>query len=178
MITKVLLFNSEHACSEGLKALESSGIPANRLRVIVSNVEHSRLLNAVTDIHIDLLSEIASANRGQDDTVQVADAGFIVPFFTPQTTMQVPLGAIPGIVQEGVNQEHGVPSLMEYGLSEEIAHRCLLALRAGQCVVCIVEDEREDERESSMFNDLSLGFADESAGYVPDAGAVEVFDNR
>lgn len=175
MITKVLLFDSEHACAEGLQALESSGISANQLRVIVSNVEHSRLLNAETAIHIDLLSEIASANRGQDDTVQIADEGFIAPFFTPQTTLNIPLGGIPGIVQQDFNQEHGVPSLMEYGLSEETAHRCLLALRAGQCVVCIVEEVSES---SSMFETLSLGLADQAESYIPNTGAVEVLDNR
>ncbi|MEK4251562.1 hypothetical protein [Paenibacillus sp. FSL W7-1287] len=174
MITKVLLYNSEHDCAEGLKALENSGVPANQLRVIVSNVEHSRLLNAETAIHIDLLSEIAAANRGQDDLIERADEGFIVPFFTPQTTLQVPLGGIPGIVQQDFEQEHGVPSLMEYGLTEETAHRCLHALRAGQCVVCI----EEEANDSGLFNQLSLGFADEREQHVPDAGAAEVLINE
>jgi len=175
MITKVLLFDSEHACAEGLRALENSGIPADRLRVIVSNVEHSRLLNVETAIHIDLLSEITAANRRQDDTVQIADEGFIVPFFTPQTTLQIPLGGIPGIVQQDFNQEHGVPSLMEYGLSEDTAHRCLLALRAGQCVVCI----DEETNDSSMFYQLNLGLDDQSENHhIPHTGAVEVLDNE
>lgn len=82
MITKVLLFNTEHEAAQALKKLEGNGVSSHLLSVLVSNVEHSRLLNAETDIHIDLLSEIASANRrdemgfGRRDGASSADAGF------------------------------------------------------------------------------------------------------
>jgi len=176
MITKVLLFESEHAAAEGLRRLEGSGIPANQLRVLVSNLEHSRLLNAETAIHIDLLSEITSANREENDWNASGDQGFIVPLFTPQTTpVQVPIGGMPGIVQEDFEQEHAVPSLMEYGLSEELAHRCMIALQAGQCVVCITEDQHDE----GIFNNLSMGLSNPSEqDYFPETGAIEVLNNR
>ncbi|MFC6333638.1 hypothetical protein ACFP56_13500 [Paenibacillus septentrionalis] len=174
MITKVLLFESEHAAAEGLRRLEGSGVPASQLRVLVSNVEHSRLLNAETAIHIDLLSEITSANHEENDWNASADQGFIVPFFTPQTTpVQVPIGGIPGIVQEDFEQEHAVPSLLEYGLSEELAQRCMIALQAGQCVVCITEDQYDE----GIFENLSMGLSD-SSQHAAFTGAVEVLNNR
>ncbi|GIP16317.1 hypothetical protein J40TS1_19590 [Paenibacillus montaniterrae] len=179
MIKKVLLFNTEHEAAEGLRKLESRGIPASSLRVLVSNVEHSRLLNAETAVHIDLLSEIASANRREEQGFNTVEGEFdrlVFPFFAQQQSSQVPVGGIPALIQIYDDDENGVPSLMEYGLSEDAARRCFHALRAGQCVVCITgEDESSDD--VSLFNSLSASFSEDSSDDLGEIGAVEVIEN-
>lgn len=169
MITNILLFNTEHEAAVALNKLKNSGTPASSLSVLVSNVEHSRLLNAETDVHVDLLSEIASANRrdegdfdqmngasredrgygdgGRDGVDEVADffslngapSGIVVPFYAQQPTMQVPSVGIFAMGEAFGEHEQGVPSLMAYGLSEDNARHCLQALRNGQCIVCVRE---------------------------------------
>lgn len=173
MITNILLFNTEHEAAAGLKKLENNGIPASSLSVLVSNVEHSRLLNAETEIHVDLLSEIASANRrdegefDQMDGASPADGGYeqerrdgvdgiadsfslngapsgiVVPFYAQQPTMQVPSIGIFAMGEAFGEHEQGVPSLISYGLSEDNARHCLHALRNGQCIVCVRQQGEE-----------------------------------
>ena len=196
MITKVLLFNSEHEAAEGLKKLQSSGIDRSNLSVLVSNVEHSRLLNSETDIHIDLFSEITSANRrndggsGADEAGLVRDEGavdgLVFPFYAQQTSMQVPTLGVIGLTHVYDQHEQGIPSLMSYGLSEENADRCLQALRAGQCIVCISghEASHSDGRDAGAFKNLSLGFAGVensaagSAAGLSEVGAAQILSNE
>lgn len=200
MINKVLLFNTEHEAAEGLKKLQSSGIDKGNLSVLVSNVEHSRLLNSETDIHIDLFSEITSANRrneggsGADEAGLVNDEGavdgLVFPFYAQQTSMQVPTLGVIGMTHVFDQHEQGVPSLMSYGLSEENAHRCLQALRAGQCIVCIsgqAAASHSDERQAAgVFDNLALGFAGGESGAtggvgsgaLQEIGAAEVLNNH
>jgi hypothetical protein len=191
MITTILLFHTEHEAAVGLKKLESSGIDAGSLSVLVSNVEHSRLLNAETSIHVDLLSEISSANRRDDDGRGAVDgelfgeggavSGLVVPFYAQQPSMQVPGIGILGMTGAFDRHEQGVPSLIAYGLSEENAQRCLQALRAGQCVVCITGHEATNndgtnETSAELFDNLSSSFSEKSNGWS-EVGAAEVLRN-
>lgn len=173
MITKVLFFDTQHEAAEGLKKLEANGFTHNDLRVIVSDLEHSKLLNAETALHIDLLSEITNANRtgSNDDDPSVA-----VPFFAPQASMQIPLGVFPVVATglDGHDSHQATEALQEYGLADDVAENCLHALRDGQCVVCILNYQAE----GALFDSLYMGLSNnDNENWLPDTGATKVLDN-
>jgi len=185
MITKILLFTSEHDASVGLKKLENKGLSSSQLSVLVADVEHSRLLNAETEIHIDLLSEIAVANRmehntpARDEGVVFDDNsdvnGLVIPLYAQQPTMQVPGVGLLGMTQIFADHEHGISSLKEYGLSQSNAEICLEALRDGQSIVCI--HEQAGSSGSDLFHSWSLGFSESSEPQY-DVDAAQILDNR
>lgn len=169
MISKVLLYDSQYEVAEAIKKLEANGFTQDHLKVMVKDLEHSHLLNAETTLHIDLLSEIASANVKGESEKHVE---FLTPFFTPQASMQIPLNGMPGMIIGEYNKEHGMESLREYGLNDDVADICLKALRQGQYVLCI----SEEQMESSLFETVQMGFLDVEHR-LPETGATQVLNN-
>lgn len=172
MISKVLIFNTQHEAAEALKKLEASGFTPDRLRVIVSDLDHSRLLNAETAIHIDMLTEITNAEKGahnSDDHIS-----YMIPFFTPQTSMQIPINSMPGMASGDWDDMHALEVLKEYGLIGENATICRNALRDGKSIVCILDNHME----SSLFDNLYMGFSDDENNWLPETGAASILTNR
>jgi len=169
MISKVLLYENQNDVAEALRTLEANGFTKDRLKIIASNVENSKLLNAETSIHIDLLSDIALANsNGENDDKNF----FITPFFVPQASMQLPMNGMPGFIVGDANEQHGIESLQAYGLNENVAWTCLQALRHGQLILCITDDAVEN----SLFDSLYMSMS-ENDDWLPDTKVVQILSN-
>lgn len=169
MISQVLLFQSQHEVAEALQKLEANGFAKDRLKILVKDLEHSKLLNAETSIHIDLLSEIASANsNGDSDNENI----FITPFFVSQASMQIPVNGMPGVIVGDSNEQHGMEALLAYGLNEGVASTCLHALRQGQFLLCI----NNEAVESSLFDSLYMSLSNND-DWIPETNAVQILNN-
>lgn len=171
MISKVLIYNTQHEAAEAIKKLEGKGFAPNRLRVIVSDLEHSRLLNAETAIHIDLLSEMITAEKGahnSDDHIN-----YMVPFFTPQTSIQFPINNLPGMAVSEWNDEQVIETLKVYGLMNDNARICRHALQDGKTIVCILDEHIE----GSLFDSLYMGLSDDDY-WIPETGATSILTNQ
>ena len=169
MISKVLLFESQHEVAGALQTLEANGFTKDRLKIVASNLEHSKLLNAETTIHIDLLSEIASANSNSGiDNENI----FITPFFVSQASMQIPINGMPGVIVGEANEQHGMEALRAYGLNDDVASTCLQALRHGHLLLCITDDAIG----GSLFDSLYMSDSEDN-DWIPDTKAVQILDN-
>ncbi|MCR8657314.1 hypothetical protein [Paenibacillus endoradicis] len=169
MITQVLLFQSQHEVAQALHKLEANGFTKDRLSILVKDLEHSKLLNAETSIHIDLLSEIALANaHGDNDNENI----FITPFFVSQASMQIPMSGMPGVIVGESNEQRGMEALLAYGLNESVASACLQALRHGQFILCV----SDYEAENSLFDSLYMSFSD-NTDWIPETNAVQILNN-
>lgn len=170
LISQILLFQSQHDVAAALQKLEANGFTKDRLSILVKDLEHSKLLNAETSIHIDLLSEIASANsNGDGDNENI----FITPFFVSQASMQIPLNGMPGVIVGDSNEQHGMEALLAYGLNESVASTCLQALRHGQFLLCVTDNEVGN----SLFDSLYMSFSD-NTNWIPETNAVQILNNE
>ncbi|WP_424767949.1 hypothetical protein [Paenibacillus sp. sgz302251] len=171
MTRKLAIFDTEQQAIHAIQQLEQSGFVPGELKVLTKDSEHSRRIEAESDVHADELRELEEASaqdaHGLDGPGVVATAGSGGIGFVGAYGL-VGYGAASSYAGGGYpyaaviadhNQHHGV--LQALGLDDKEAEACYQALQNGSVIVIAETDESKSLLDKDGGPDLSrLGVAE------------------
>lgn len=169
MARKIGIFDTEQQAVTAIQQLEQAGFVKGELQVLAKDTEHSRRIEAESDVHVDELRELEdrSNQQGVSRLGITAAAGFAGTgvnaglgfggYGSSYMAGGYPLAAAAVLLNE---DEHS-NTLQALGLDDEEARLCSQALRNGSLIVIAQTDESKSFLEKDGGPDLSrLGAAE------------------
>lgn len=171
MTRKIGLFETEQQVIQAIQQLEQAGFAQGELMVLAKDSEHSRRIEAESDVHVDEITELAETSavqvQGSDTLGMMAAAGFgsaVVPTaygLAGYGTGGLLGGAYPfGAALLFDDDEHS-RVYHSLGLDDEETHICSQALQSGSVIIVVETDGSKSLQEVDGGPDLSrLGIAE------------------
>lgn len=169
MARKIGIFQTQQQAIEAIAQLEQAGFVKGELQVLAKDSEHSRRIEAESDIHVDEIRELEEAdyNRGAErlDLAAVAGSGStgvaaaygIAGYGTAPAAAG---GYLYGMSLLSGEDEHE-RVLQSFGFDDEETHACSQALSSGSVIVIVDTDETKSLLDKDGGPDLSrLGAAE------------------
>ncbi|KQO09544.1 general stress protein [Paenibacillus sp. Leaf72] len=145
MAKKLGIFKTEQEVIDTVAALEQAGFVPGELQIIAKDSEHSRRIEAETDIHADEVMELARTNgsRGMNEGTTIAAAAVM-----PTTGMTgaggwsaVPMTTDGLLATNFISDDDGINhALRALGL-DKAEDESREAIRAGSIIVVVETDE-------------------------------------
>ncbi|MNZ56279.1 Heat induced stress protein YflT [compost metagenome] len=154
MTRKIGIFHTQQQAISAIEQLEQAGFVTGELQVLAKDSEHSRRIEAESDIHVDELRELMDASDGSSGLIAAASfegAGMTSP------NGVVPLigGTNPLINAAYAGESRGSDILQSFGLDSKEAQQCYQALQNGSIVVIAETDESKSLFDKDGGPDLS-----------------------
>ncbi|GGF95627.1 general stress protein [Paenibacillus abyssi] len=160
MAKKIGIFSNEQQAISAIEVLKDIGFGPTELKVLAKDQEHSRRLEAETDVDADEVQELAET---RDQYNEGRFPLFAAGLGATNGTMNGAAGAVPASNGAGGifgwftgsvlgNDEEGIGStLMALGLDKKEAKECREAIRAGSLIIMVEEDkDNSDEPHSEI----------------------------
>lgn len=169
MARKIGIFDTEQQAITAIEQLEQSGFVKGELKVLAKDSEHSRRIEAESDIHVDELRELESASDqdGSSSFGMAAATGYAgvgtnaVYGITGYGAAPYAVGGNPFAAAILFNDDEHSGSLHALGLDDDEAQACSQALRSGSIVVIVETDDSKSLFDKEGGPDLSrLGAAE------------------
>jgi hypothetical protein len=160
MTVKIGIFKMEEQAVEAVKALEQSGFSRNEIKVLAKDGDHSRRIEAETDVDADEVRELADTREQMDDGYGFGNLGPVglagtVGMVGPLTGGAWPYGAgilaVGGLLVDENGMEDAIHAL---GIKGDDAGLCRDAIVDGALVVTA---DVGDGKPSNGGPDLSRG---------------------
>lgn len=169
MARKIGIFDTEQQAITAIQQLEQAGFVQGELKVLAKDSEHSRRIEAESDIHADEIRELAetSDRHGLVSLGMVAAAGFGGVGATAAYgvagygTASYIAGGYPFAAAVLLDEDEHDDVLQALGLDDDEAHICNQALHSGSLIVIVETDESKSLFDKDGGPDLSrLGAAE------------------
>lgn len=172
MARKIGIFQSERQVVDAIEQLEQSGFTPGEITVLAKDSEHSRRIEAETDVHADEMLELSRTNyrsRGDDGTAEAVEGAGV--FATPVAPAYGLASFGSGSPASGAGAMFAIPSLVTddnfdrafrtLGLDAKEASLCSREVMAGGWAVIARTDESKSLLDKDGGPDLStLGIAE------------------
>ncbi|MGM0882143.1 MAG: general stress protein [Bacillota bacterium] len=164
MTRKIGVFDTQQQAIEAIQQLEQAGFVKGELKVLAKDSEHSRRIEAESDVHVDELHELEDAS---DHGRGLGTLGFTAAAGSGGTGMAgayalAGYGTAPYI---GGGYLYGAAALFDedeheevlqaLGLDDEEAHICNQALQSGSIIVVVETDDSKSLLDKEGGPDLS-----------------------
>ncbi|QYR20862.1 general stress protein [Paenibacillus sp. sptzw28] len=158
MTMKIGIFKMEEQAVEAVKALEQSGFSRNEIKVLAKDGDHSRRIEAETDVDADEVRELADTRDQMDDGYGFGNLGPVglagtVGMVGPLTGGAWPYGAgilaVGGLLVDENGMEDAIHAL---GIKGDDAGVCREAIVDGALVVTA---DTGDGSQHNIGQDLS-----------------------
>ncbi|MGO4111075.1 hypothetical protein [Paenibacillus sp. YAF4_2] len=179
-------FASQQEVIDTIHALEQAGFVQGEMKIIAKDGEHSRRIEAESDIHVDELEELASTISGQEGdggrgqewaaaaaipAIGLTGGGSWNPGFAAAGLTAIGGNLTGDFIFGDEDRIHG--ALTALGLDEQEASSCRDSIREGATLVVIDTDESKSFFDKDGGPDLSrLGIAE---GIYRQNGASRIF---
>ena len=169
MTRKIGIFDTEQQAITAVEQLEQAGFAKSELKVLAKDSEHSRRIEAESDVHVDELRELDDMpdRQGLGSLGMAAAAGFggagvnSVYGITGYGSAPYIAGAYPFAAAVLLGGDEHSDTLRALGLDDDEAQDCSQALRSGSVVVIVETDESKSLFDKDGGPDLSrLGAAE------------------
>lgn len=168
MAKKIGIFEKEQQVIDTIHALEQMGFEKAEMKIFAKDAQHSRRIEADTDIHVDEVQELAETRAettGNEGGIPLFGATAL-----PVSGMSGvggwnagPIAATSFLAGDGlVGDEDGIyKSLQALGLDSKESSSCLDAIRSGSTIVVVETDESKSLLDKDGGPELStLGIAE------------------
>jgi len=180
MSRKIAFYETEYQVIQAIQQLEQAGFVPGELQVIAKDWDHSRRLEAETDVHVDELQDIVDANAGRSSS----DDG--IPGLPATPILLAGFG--------GVNWSNGIsapavfPSAFAYSddeyeralrafnLDDQETQACLDAVTKGLIAVLVETDDQMtfiDKEDGADLSRLST-----AEGVFRNSGALSIVSGK
>ncbi|WP_165822536.1 general stress protein [Paenibacillus montanisoli] len=149
---KIGIFNTENEAVAAVQALEQAGFTRNELSVFAKDREHSRRIEAETDVHADEMTDLLLTRAAADDH-GVEDIRVLAPG-APVSGLGMAGAYIGGLTYPNngllvaaamLDDDHGVEhALADFGISSSDTGACREALARGAVIVTVDLGDSKD----------------------------------
>ncbi|MDQ8738495.1 general stress protein [Paenibacillus sp. LHD-38] len=169
MARKIGIFETEQQAITAIEQLEQAGFVQGELKVLAKDSEHSRRIEAESDVHVDELRELESTSDhdGSGSFGMAAATGYAgvgtnaVYGITGYGAAPYAVGGNPFAAAILFNEDEHSSSLHALGLDDDEAQVCSKALQSGSLIVIVETDESKSLFDKEGGPDLSrLGAAE------------------
>ncbi|MGO4181341.1 hypothetical protein AB4Z17_09185 [Paenibacillus sp. TAF43_2] len=169
MAKKIGIFETEQQVITAIEQLEQAGFVQGELKVIAKDFEHSRRVEAESDVHVDELRELEDMpdRQGLGSLGMAAAAGFAgagmnaVYGMTGYGTAPYAAGGFPFAAAILLGDDDHSGTLQSLGLENEEVRLCSDALQSGSLIVIVETLESKSLFDKDGGPDLSrLGAAE------------------
>lgn len=163
MAKKIAFFTHEQAVIDAIQKLEQAGFVAGELKVLAKDGEHTRRVEAESDLHVDEMNALINADNAANEW---ANAMLSVPpavFSTVGGGFWGSSVAVPGIMAGAfsLGGDEREEALRSYGLDDDETQACLTALQEGKIALIAETDESKSVLDQDSGPDISrLGVAE------------------
>ncbi len=160
---KIGVFQTEQQVIDTIEQLEQSGFVQGEVKILAKDKEHSRRIEAESNMHVDELRELHEADRDHSSMIWgIADQGYAA---ASVNTNGLAVFGVPSMSEGVVPLVFGTDVLEEgdlsLGLSGQELHQCKDELESGAIIVMIESDESKALFDNEGGPDLSrLGVAE------------------
>jgi hypothetical protein len=177
MARKIGVFDTQQQVIDAIKQLEQAGFVKSELKVLAKDSEHSRRIEAESNLHVDELHEREDADylgvlgiaaaAGTGGT-GIAGAYSLTGYGTAPYLGGGYLYGAAVLFDEDEHEE----ALKALGLDDEEAHTCNQALQSGSIVVVVETDDSKSLMDKDGGPDLSRLSAAEAVFRSCNASAI------
>jgi len=169
MARKIGIFDTEQQAITAIERLEQAGFVQGELQVLAKDTEHSRRIEAESDVHVDELRQLEDTpdRHGVGSLGMAAAAGFAGAGLNAAYGVAgygaAPYAAagFPFAAAVLLNEDEHSNTLQALGLDDDEAQLCSQALRSGSLIVIVETDESKSLLDKDGGPDLSrLGTAE------------------
>ncbi|WP_054026643.1 general stress protein [Bacillus sp. FJAT-28004] len=169
MAKKIGVFDTEQQVITAIEQLEQAGFVQGELKVLAKDSEHSRRVEAESDVHVDELRELEGMpdRQGLGSLGMAAAAGFAgagvnaVYGMTGYGAAPYTAGGFPFVAAMLLGDDEHSETLQSLGLENEEVRLCSEALRSGSLIVMVETLESKSLFDKDGGPDLSrLGAAE------------------
>lgn len=181
MTRKIGVFDTQQQAIEAIQQLEQAGFVKGELKVLAKDSEHSRRIEAESDVHVDELHELEDASdhgRGLGALGIAAAAGSGGTGIAGAYAL-AGYGTAPYIgsgysygAAALFNEDEHEEVLQALGLDDEEAHICNQALQNGSIIVVVETDDSKSLLDKEGGPDLSRLSAAEAVFRSCNASAI------
>lgn len=171
MTRKIGVFETEQQVIQAIQQLEQAGFVQGELMVLAKDSEHSRRIEAESDVHVDEITELVDTSavtvHGSDTLGMIAAAGFggsVVPTaygLAGYGTAGLFGGAYPFGAAILFEEDEHSRVFHSLGLDDEETEVCDKAMHSGSVIIVVETDGSKSLQEADGGPDLSrLGIAE------------------
>ncbi|MDQ0115742.1 general stress protein [Paenibacillus harenae] len=173
MARKIGVFESQQQVIDAIEQLEQAGFTTGELKVLAKDAEHSRRIEAESDVHADEMREMAQTDdhqygHGYGSLAMGEAAGFggpgtVAALGAGASGSGTALGGFPAAIAALTlfDAKEYSSSLHALGLDDEETEICSEALSEGSLVLIVETDESKSLMDKDGGPDLSrLGAAE------------------
>ncbi|CAM4347896.1 hypothetical protein FHS16_002446 [Paenibacillus endophyticus] len=169
MARKIGVFATEQQAITAINQLEHAGFTKGELKVLAKDSEHSRRIEAESDVHVDELRELEDVSEHEGNSIfgMAAATGYVsngtnaVLGMTGYGTAPYTVGGNAFAAAWLLGADEHISALHALGLDDEEAEICKQALQSGSVIVMVETDETKSMFDKDGGPDISrLGAAE------------------